>query len=247
MAAQTPAQIMPFPRTFVGDDIGSPVPGQGGELVDKFVHPDMTAFERLFQSLPEEGMFILGLSPQKPFQFTVGSFTVPKSMTLWLEDYGTGVLLPDPINAGDYRPAEDGRFSGNIGFDVTVSEGRNANIVYQLDPVAIAEQRQEFETVVVVPGNSRVPPVTSQFNRSAATSFASAAGVGASLQPPRRRPPGPRTRSFVWVIQEGSTIAIKCVVFRRILTPLAGIYADISGHLMQNELAASLQNRMRPR
>ena len=246
-AAGRPARVTPVSRTNESNDGKPPAYGQGGEIVDKYVHPNMTTFERLFQSLPEEGMFMPGLTSRNPFQFTVGSYTVPKGMTLWLEDYGNCVLLPDPVNAGDYRYAEDGRFSGNLGFDMTVSDSRNANIVYQLDPAPIAEQGQEFEQVVIVPGNSRVPPVTSQFNRSAATSFASVAGSGSSLQPPRRRPAGPHSRPYVWEILEDQTIAVRCVVFRRVLTPIAGISCTLAGHLMQNDLAISLRNRQRPR
>ena len=215
----------------------------GGELLQKFIHPGIDTFERVFQSLPEEGMFQPGLSPTNPFQFTVGSYTVPQSMTLWLEDYETAVLLPDPINAGDYRFAEDGRFSGNLGFDLTVADGRSANITYQLDPVPISAARQEFETVVVTPGNARTPPVTARFNRALAMSFGSAAGSGSSLQPPRRRPAGPRSRSFTWQIHENQTITVRCVVFRRVLTPLSGIYAMLGGHLMHRNIATALQNR----
>ena len=55
-AAGAPARVTPFSRTTESDDGKPPADGQGGEIVDKYVHPNMTTFERLFQTLPEEGI-----------------------------------------------------------------------------------------------------------------------------------------------------------------------------------------------
>ena len=72
----------------------------GGDLLSALLPPNFTVYDQLFQTLPEQGMFNAALNPQNPFQFVMGSFTVPQSQALWLCDYQFGVLLFDGINPG---------------------------------------------------------------------------------------------------------------------------------------------------
>jgi hypothetical protein len=227
----------------------------GGQIVEQLVTEDFEPWQREFRTLPEEGMFLPGLDPDHPFMFTVGSYTVAKSRTLWIVDYDTGVLMPDPIDPHGYRLGEDGRFSGVMGFRMTVAERDAGDVAYQLEPVPRPIARQEFEPVLLptsavqatfgpVPGTVAT---IDRFARSAAMSFASPAGSGSSLRGPSRVPPGPRNRPWLRTVDSGDTVAVRCTIYRRISAPIAGIYAMIAGYLVPTLTSDAILERMRPR
>ena len=215
----------------------------GGEIVQRLQPEQLTTYEDLFTALPSEGMFSAALNPREPFQFELGSFTVPKKQTLWLTDYRCGVLLFDGVGPGDYRVAEDGRFRGVMGFDLRRSGARMGRTRYQLDPIPIQASRSEFEEVVLPSG----APAGGKFNRNAATSFASVAGQGTSLLPVWSKVMGPRDGIWTWVVEDGDNVSISCVVFRPIPVPIAGVFARLSGHLVYVDTARAIQERTRPR
>ena len=227
----------------------------GGELVFKLIPRGAQPMEREFSTLPEESMFLPGLDPDHPFQWTVGAYQVPKNNQLWLEDVKTAVLLPDPIDPHGFRFAEPGRFRGVLGFILTVADRQYGDFAYQLDPIPRPTARQEFETIIIpvttlqeVTGAAPATTTTTdRFSRAAAQSFASVAGVGLSLRGPSGLPPGPRNRPWVWSIEQDQVLAIRCVIYRRISAPIAGIYAMIAGHILPQDLAHALTERTRPR
>jgi hypothetical protein len=223
----------------------------GGELSKKFLHPMFTTMEREFRVLPDEGMFRSSVSPSSPYQFTVGAYRVPQNMALWLEDYAFAIMLPDAISPYDYRYQEPGRFSGSVGFDINVNDMRGQDLAYQLDPIPTPLARQEYDRavnqVVTIPGGRGRPTTEDKFNRAAANSFGSTAGVGNALMPVRGRVAGPRSRSFVWPITEGQSVAVRCLVFRPLTTPISGFYAQLSGHLMHINVHQALVERLRVR
>jgi hypothetical protein len=213
-------------------------------MLSGLLHPSFTVYDDLFQTLPEQGMFSPKLNPRNPFQFTMGSFTVPQSQALWLSDYQFGVLLFDGVNPGDYRLAEAGRFRGSIGFDLTVMDRRQGNIAYQLDPTPVASSRQQFEKVV---SGSSGETTTSSFFRNAASSFALVSGQGTALMPAGDHVQGPRGAPWTWIVEEGDVLAAKCVIFRRLRSPIAGIFARLGGHLLHVSASQALVNRLSPR
>ena len=227
----------------------------GGEIVSKLVPAEAQPMQNEWTTMPEESMFLPGLDPDHPFQWTVGSFKVPKGMTLWLCDVKTSVLMPDPIDPHGYRFAESGRFRGVMGFLISVSDRQYGSFSYELDPVPRPTSRQEFETVVmpvtVRQSISGVALATvsavDRFARAAAQGFASVAGIGLSLRGPSGGPPGPRNRPWVWAVEQEQTVAVRCVIYRRISAPIAGIYAMIAGHILPQGLATALSERTRAR
>lgn len=234
----------------LGRDAGPPSLGPqaelvrqpGGEVVTKLLHPGFITFERIFETLPEDGMFSPEVSPGNPFQFTVGAYQVPEDMKLWLVDYHFTVLLQDGLMPGQYRIAEDGRFQGVLGFDLNVAGQREGDIAYQLDPVPIQVTQQQFEQPV-----TRRRTTSAQFVRAAAGSFAATSSQGSSLMPARRSVQGPDSRSWAWIIDAERTLAVQCVIFRRLRVPIAGVYARVAGHLLHSQLSDTLENRIRPR
>jgi hypothetical protein len=220
----------------------------GGELVEKLLPMGATVFDREWRKLPDESMYLPTVDPRNPFKFTVGSYSVPKGTFLLLEHYEFRVMLPDPISPHDYRYAEDGRFAGSLGFDINVnSSERGGDVSYQLDPQPIPTALEQFEPTVAPVTRGGRGATTARFQRVAASSFAATAGIGTSLSAPRRRPMGPAGRAFCWAIEPERILSIVCAVYRRVSTPLAGVYASASGHLISAEVATTLLNRTRLR
>lgn len=211
----------------------------GGELLAKVQHPAFDTFERLFRVLPEEGWFNPGLSPRRPIKFEFGSFTVPASSFFILMDYEFTPLRQSGVDPYDFVYAEDGRFSGFMGFDVTVSGRRMSNMFYQLDPAPVSFERSSFQ-----PLGRRG---TLAFNSANANAFGNVSGQGSSLLPVRPSVQGARGMPFTLLAGPGSVVALSCVIFRRVTAPLAGIQASMSGYTIHSNTMNSLLERIRPR
>lgn len=244
--------------TFEGQQAGVPGMGPGpevrhepaGGVFKEFLHPAFTIMEFLRRSLPEEGWFNSKVNPRNPIQFQLGSFTVPQGLTLWLFDYEYRVLRNSGVDPGDFIPAETGRYSNQIGFDLTLNGRRDANLSLQLDPQSSSLSRQEFEQSggTVASSIFGLPPTpTSAFERATANSFASTAGAGTSLLPNRPNKFGPRGGPWTLVAVEGTQVSMNVVIFNRIRSPLAAVEGRLGGYLIQRQVSSSLIQRVRPR
>lgn len=240
---------------FFGQEAGVPGQGQppqlwhepgGSVLAQKFLHPGFQVFEREFRVLPEDGFYSPNVSARRPVEFEMGTFTVPRGSALWLTDYQFQVYRPSGVDPGDFVVAAAGRFSNQIGFDISVSAGaRKSDISYQLDPQPIPVQRPQFQPVVNVDPDRRASP--DRFVNSASRSFASTASPGTSLLPSRSEVQGPRDSPFTWIVSEGATVALISVVFNPLTSPIAAISGRMAGYLLHVNLSQSLVNRVRPR
>ena len=220
----------------------------GGDVVtQQLMHPTFQNVEELFRTLPDESFFSPLLTPDRPYEFPIGSYQVPKNMQLWLTDFDFGVLRQSGIDPGDFVLAEDWRFSGVMGFDIQISGKRYGNISYQLDPAPIPNTTEIFEPPIpTVPGRDGVAATPSQFNRAQANSFAATSGAGSSLLPVRRGPYGPRGGPFTIVVEEDQFVELRCTVFREVTTPIAGVQAILAGFQVHTNLGQALLGRLRP-
>jgi hypothetical protein len=235
----------------MGQDAGLPGMGPAPSLVhepgasvlaQKILHPGFRIFEREFRVLPDEGWFSPLLTPRRPVEFQLGAFIVPASTSLWLTDYQFQVYRPSGVDPGDFVPAESGRFSNQLGFDITVGGGRRpGNLSYQLDPEPVLQGRPEFEPPIGVRGRP-----ADAFNNAAARSFASTASPATSLLPARPNVQGPRGGPFTFVVDEGTAVALNVVIFNTIRSPIAAIGGRVAGWLLSTTMSAALLSRVRP-
>ncbi len=214
----------------------------GGAVVHDLLHPAFSIFEKMDRVLPEEGWFDPDLNPQSPIQFQLGAFKVPSGQALWLFDYQFQVYRPSGVDPGDFIPAAPGRFSNQLGFDVTVSGRREGNLSFQLVPQAVSLTRQAF-----APPTGTGARTADQFARAAAGSFASTASPGNSLLPVRPNMQGPRGMPFTFVVGEGSVVALNVVIFKTVRAPISAIEGRQAGYLIQTNESDALINRVRPR
>lgn len=235
---------------FQGQQAGPPGLGEpptlthepGGAVVHDLLHPAFTIHETLDRVLPEGGWFDPDLSPQRPVQFQLGAFTVPKGQSLWLFDYQFQIYRPSGVDPGDFLPAAPGRFSNQIGFDVTVGGSRNASLSLQLAPQPVSLARQAFAPPIGFDAATQ-----DQFNRASAGNFASTASPGNSLLPVRPNVMGPRGMPFTLVAGEGSVVALNVVIFNTVRSPISTIEGRQAGYLIATNTSTALLNRVRPR
>lgn len=200
----------------------------GGDLISAIQHPAFDTLERMFRIAPQDNWYSAALNPRRPVRFDFGSFTVPDSSFFLLMDYEFTALRPSGVDPFDFVYAEDGRFSGFMGFDITVSGRRMSNILYQLNPV-----------------NTTFVP--SPFTTASANTYAAVSNDGSSLLPVRSRVQGARDLPFTMLAGPGSVVTMSCVIFRRVTAPLAGIQASMAGYQIHSNTILSLLERVRPR
>jgi hypothetical protein len=247
---------------FFGQQAG--VPGMGDApalyhepgasvLANKLLHPAFQIMEREFRALPEQGWFAPEVNPKRPIEFQLGAYQVPRNQVLWLTDYQFQVFRPSGVDPGDFVVAAPGRFSNQMGFDISVRGKRQSNISYQLDPQPVFEGRPEFQPQITPPsGGGFAGPgpgtgASDPFNNAAARTFASTASPGTSLLPRRPNVQGPRGGPFTFVIGESAAVGLNVVIFNSLTSPVAAIGGRVAGYLIHTNLSSALLQRVRPR
>jgi hypothetical protein len=213
----------------------------GGDVLKAYKAEDFTPWERLFRILPDEGWFSPRVRPARPITVELGSYTVPAGRTLWLMDYSFSVYRPSGIDPGDFIRAEQGRFSNQLGFDLTVSGKRPSDIKYELDPHPDSPNRTAFAPVVAANQRAGV------FNRSAANAYAVTAGPGSSLLPVRRAVQGAEGHPFTMLVIANQVVALSLVIFNRLRAPLSAVEGRGGGYLLDQTLSNHLIRSVRPR
>ena len=246
---------VPQPTADTGQGVGPPGTGREPDLVHEpggealfGLQPDgFNTIEELYRTLPDDSWFLSTVTPSSPIQFEIGAFQVPQSQNYWMFDYEFSLFRFSGVDAGDMIKAERGRFSGVLGFDLTINGQRPSHLLYQLDPQPAQIQKSSFGPNPQ--GNASAVPVNNvaAFNRSSASSFAAAASQGLSVLPVRRQVQGAAGVPFTMVVRENERVALSIVIFKRIKTPIAAVEARHGGYLLQSNLSQSLIQRVRPR
>lgn len=232
-----------------GQEVGPPGLGNapqlihepGGNLIRALQPAQFETIEHMFRAAPQEAWFDPNVSPTNPVQFDLGSYQVRKSMSLWLMDYEFSVYRQSGVDPGDILPAEEGRFSGVMGFDISINGRRVSNLLYQLDPHPVVTAQTGF------PSGGRA--TQAQFDSAAFNSFASTSGQGLSLLPVRRARQGVDSTvgPFTLIARPTDVLTLTVVIFRPILSPVTAIQGRFMGYEVPVNISDSLVQRVRPR
>lgn len=236
-----PAGTGAAPPGMLGES--QPVGFPGFALEKSLLHPSISVYENMDRVLPEEGWFTANVGPARPVQFELLGFAVPQGMALWITDYEFSVYVPSGLDPGDAVPAEPGRFSQTMGFDINFGGTRPAsNIRYGLDARPSSVEKSSLQSFTVQSGRS-----AQAFALAAASSFGAATGAGLSLQPVWDKVMGPRQGPFTLIAKENTRVALDVAIFRRILSPLAFIQARVAGYHVPENVSHAILNRARLR
>lgn len=261
----------------VGQEVGPPgyaaspvdVHQPGGALLTQLLHPSITIWEQMFRISPSDAWFLPTVNAANPVQFELGSYRVPSGQHLWLRGYEFSVYRQSGVDSGDFLKAEGDRFSGMIGFDLTVNGTRPASIKFQLEPTPASVGNSAFTGACA--GSASQPfalakPTGGSFKMGSPVlkygilgtggscvnlsggQGSSVASQGTSLLPSRPERMGPLAPDpFTIVVKENQSLVLTCVIYRAIRSPIAFIQADAKGYLVQTNASEALMNRVRPR
>lgn len=220
----------------------------GGDIVNLLRHPSFLPVEHLFRVQPQPVWFT-AVTPSNPHRFPLGAFRVSKGRRLFLLDYEFSIYRFSGVDAGDTLPAEEGRFSGVMGFDINISGSRQGDLNFEITPQPIAVTPPEYrQKPNVDPRTGALIRATNDdFNAAAARGFAVSSGVGASLLPVRREVYGARRVPFTIHVKASTTVSLTGVVFKRLQSPVAFVQARVAGFMLAEQQAEVLINRLRPR
>jgi hypothetical protein len=238
----------------------------GGAFVSQLLHDEFTPFQQIYRALPQAGL--LTASRQRPIQFTLGAFTVPKGQVLALGEYRFRPYRFEGLIPGDAVPVEDYRLSLEIGNDVLVSSrSRPGNIRMQIIP-AIPPVVNTPDTQGVVNAGVVFPPLNvqnfdnvglaypaielSNFSNQIATDGTNPRQYvttlsGASLIPQRPEgQQGPDKLPFTYFVDEVQTAVLTTAIFAPVRMPIAFFEGEISGYLMPINTLRALMNEVKP-
>jgi hypothetical protein len=218
----------------------------GGALNNVLTNEATQPFEQLFRKLPEQGIHSPLVSPSRPFKFELGSFLVPKQMSLVLFDFRPDIYRFSGIDPNDAVPVEARRFATQIGYEVTIDGNHPANLRFELEPVP-RESAVEFQPtgtdVIENPGRQ---PSQSEYNAAQRNSFGAAAGAGLSTLPQRPFRFGAPSLPMSLILREDQVFAAKAIFFKPVTSPIAFIEWDMAGILTPANMLTELLECLRP-
>lgn len=215
----------------------------GGELGSQILTQEYQIFERLYRSEPEEGMFDPSVSPNNPFEFSMGAFQVPPNMSLLLFNLRPDIYRFSGVDPGDFVPVEARRFGSIMGFELKVAEQHVGDVDFQIDPVAIQRtSSQAYQST-----NLTATANQGQFARAAAGVLAVAQGSSKMLLPQRpTRYGAPDPIPFTIFVSAGQVVEARCSIFRPVPTPIAFVEFDLSGVLVPTNYMTDLSRAVSP-
>jgi len=206
----------------------------GASLNQIIQHPSVTPFERLWRRLPEQGIHSSLVSPERPFTLEMGSFQVPQEMTLFIFDYRPDVYRFSGQDPNDILPAEDRRFSGQMGWNISINGTIPGNIQYELQPIPRQTLPSAYIKRILSPGEFL--PETA-FNITRANQFGAAAGSALGTLPQRHQRYGAQDVPFTLCVYENQIFQANAKVFEPILTPIGAFEFDVGGYLLNKTVA----------
>lgn len=243
----------------------TPIVPAGGAFVNRLLHPDFVPFQMNFRALPQSGM--MTASRQRPLQFTLGAFTVPKSMALGLGEYRFRPYRFEGLVPGDAVPVEDYRLSLEIGNDVLMNnQSRPGNIRLQIIPAvppAISPSNAGL-----VNGGVVFPPLTVQNFTNVAAAYPAleisnqsnqlvtdpsnprqfvSTLSGASVIP--QRPEGhlgPDNMPFTYFVEENQAVVLQTAIFAPVRIPIAFFEGELKGYLMPINVLRAMMQAVKP-
>lgn len=207
----------------------------GGELLGYVQSEGLLYFEQLYRVLAPKGFS--KATPQKPVTFLMGSFRVPRSQVLVIEDYSFDIYRFSGITAGDYLSLEQNRLSTQVGWDIRVDDKRPASLSYQIIPQPQTQTQAAFAST-----NPLAPAEHWQFEQVRAQELQGPAGPALSLMPQRHHRRGLVKVSNQYHVRSGSTLVVTCSIINPISIPIAFFEANVMGILMPQNMYDAYQS-----
>lgn len=202
----------------------------GNKLGSLLTPEGVTPLERLFRRFPTDGT--LTATPERPFLFEIGSIIVPEQMAFALLDVRWAIYVPSGIAPGDTRELEDRRLSRQVSYDVTYTDSRKSNLLYELDPSFPTQENATYapgSNAGIIPGNGISGVPQSVFDQLRAGLSGRNLPTGFSGQPQRHRRDAQLNMPFTELVNENKRVSFQVQVFRPIPIPVSFFEVTVSG------------------
>lgn len=218
----------------------APVPTHlaGGRVLLDARHPALLPVSQLWRKLPTSAMFKTVASP---LVYVLGSYQVPESTSLWIQDYSFEVLQFSGLQAGAMQAAPVGVFDSSVVFDISINGSRrDAKIHHEVVPSTPETPRLGSFTItsgtragyaIRRPTPGTPPPPTGFGNSALVDAFRTIA---------------PRGGPYMLEAHAGDIVTLSFSVMRAITLPVAAIQGRFAGFELHVSLANTLLERMRP-
>jgi hypothetical protein len=207
----------------------------GGQLLQLLMPEAITPVEQVYRRLPNEGLYTA--TPQNSFVTELGSYRVQQSQVLLLLDYRFDVYQPGAA-AGDALPVAPRQLAVSLGWDVTFSQMRRADLRYELLPSPASATRQAFAQRMTggnIPSDAAGQGYQAGQNEFDAARFQSGqgpSGAGLAMQPQRHRRDAQLDLPFTFVVPANNTITFRSIAFQAVPIPIAFLEAEWSGVIL---------------
>lgn len=252
---------------------GRTVPA-GGCLSGSLLPEVFTPLEHVFRKLPQEGIY--EATRQRPYQFEMGAFTVPRSMGFIFSEYNFQIFRQNGAVAGDAVPVEDRRLSLQVGYDVNIDRSRRGNIEVQIVPILPSEIDKMAAAGVVTPPtvDFQAPQVTfpqqvvagvvlpnvygapgapgtgvspqTGWEVQDAQSHIDASAAGSALLPQESKVQGPSQCPFTYILNANQSVQLRITVFAPVRIPVAFFESRILGYVVPKNAMASFLKGIDP-
>lgn len=199
----------------------------GGWLTQLALHSSLQPIEVQYRKRPTSGLFTA--TPEKPYTITMGAYTVPPQMVLFLLDWRFDIYRPDGAIAGNVIPVSDRSFATAIGWNVTFSDKAPGVNSFDITPS------------LPVPGNPDQAPQqgvassNAAFARMRALNTQMPGGAGQSMLPQRHRRDIQVSMPFTYLVQPQQTVLMRMIAINSVSIPLSFFEAEFSGLLVNSE------------
>lgn len=195
----------------------------GSSIYDLITPPRLATWQRETRRQGDPSLYNPSLSPGKPYQFSLGSFDVPKTMSIFITTWEVRIFTFSGVAATDTVEVDPGNLTTSLALDFNVGGRKPFQSESEIVPQIISP-----EDALTRRGSQ-----SSSFYLAAATQNKTASsGSGNGLLPFDNRRPGSDEGPFSVLVQpQDSKFSVDCFVFEPLRLPVAFFQLRLAGYL----------------
>jgi len=209
-----------------------------GASLEQLLTPyGFTTWQREARRRGEATIYSTAISPQRPVQFPMISFEVPKSMGLFVNMIDFRAYTFSGIAAGETVEVDPGNLSTRIGFDLEYGSSRPFNSEVEITPLILAPADSQTQ---------RASQRTEYYINSALSGESAASGVQKGLIPFDSMRPGSDVGPLnLYVTSQNNKFKVNAFIFQSFEIPISYFQVKIAGYITSQTAAEEILGRMK--
>lgn len=209
-----------------------------GASLEELLNPyGFSTWQRNSRRKGEASIYNPSLSPDRPVQFPMATFEIPKTMGLFLTMIELRAYTFSGIAAEDTVEVDPGNLTTSLAFDLTYGINRPFNSESEITPLLIAPSDAVAQ---------RVAQRSEYYINSALSGQSAASGVQKGLLPFDFMRPGSDVGPLsVYVSNQAGRLNVSAFVFQPLNLPVAFFEVKLAGYLTNQTVAEQVLDRMK--